>query len=373
MRTMRSFLLALLCALALPAALASAQTATTATQQRYLLLAQQGVGGARAHWWDRRLRWYAERLGAPGRFPLATIWDAVPLFESLDDVALAAPTRANLAAVNSFAAGAERYWDKALAPHGGFAPYPGDRGRNVQSWFDDNGWWALAFVDAYRATGRTRYVGDARRAFNYILAAGWDPVQGGLWWDTTHDYKAGESLGAATWLAAELYGITHSARYLAAAQMLQSWGTAHLWDAPDGLFGRSGGDSTPMPYVEGAFIAADDALCQSAAGSWCASAAQLTASTLRRFPTLQMGPQYDAIYLRALLQAYAATHDAQLWSVANGYADEALAFAGGGSGLYLRAWDGSSILQHDAVPGMLQTHAATVSLLAALATVAPPS
>jgi hypothetical protein len=36
-------------------------------------------------------------------------------------------------------------------------------------------------------------------------------------------------------------------------------------------------------------------------------------------------------------------------------------------GLYLAAWDGSSITEHQAEPNMVQTHAATVELFAWLA------
>lgn len=58
------------------------------------------------------------------------------------------------------------------------------------------------------------------------------------------------------------------------------------------------------------------------------------------------------------------------WCKAN--AEEALGHAGDHSGLYLRAWDGSSMASHQASPKMLRTHAATVSLLAALAATRPP-
>ncbi len=73
-------------------------------QQHYLSLAQAGVARAEQRWRDRRLGWYDARLGDRERYPLATIWDIVPLFESLDAIAIAQPTPANRRAVARFAA-----------------------------------------------------------------------------------------------------------------------------------------------------------------------------------------------------------------------------------------------------------------------------
>ena len=47
--------------------------------------------------------------------------------------------------------------------------------------------------------------------------------------------------------------------------------------------------------------------------------------------------------------------------------------ARGAEGLYLRSWNGGAIPAQYAVPGMLQTHAATTSLFAWLAVYPPPS
>ena len=80
------------------------------------------------------------------------------------------------------------------------------------TWFDDNGWWGLAFLDAYRATGNGRYLADAEIAQNFISVAGWDTTPGrpgGIWWNTNHSFYAGESLAGGTLLSARLYAITH--------------------------------------------------------------------------------------------------------------------------------------------------------------------
>src|SRR3954449_7263018 len=166
-----------------------AHAATLSARQRaYLKLADKGVRVAERRWMDGRRHWYRKLLHGGGAFPLASIWDSVPLFETLNAMAIADPSAARKAAVRRFAHGAEQYWDAAMD---GYAPYKGDRDRAV-TFFDDNGWWGIAFMNAYRATGDTHYLNDAKRAFNFIANYGW-ARDGGLWWNTNHTKKPGEA------------------------------------------------------------------------------------------------------------------------------------------------------------------------------------
>jgi len=354
---------------------AAAPQALTATQSHYLALAEQGVSAAQTDWADPRQHWYDETLNDPARYPLATIWDIVPLFQSLDAIALAQPTAAHLKAVRTFAGGAERYLDRALGPVPGYAPYPGDRGANVETWFDDNGWWGLAFVNAYRATGSTRYLLDAERALTFIERAGWDPNGGGIWWNTTHPYKAGEALASATLLATLLYETTHSTADLAEANMFLSWGNSTGFSATDGLYAKSDTSSVPEDYIEAPLIFAQQQLCQATdVQADCTRAEALTDTSLRRFgPDLDFGPQYDAIYLQWMLALYGANHDPRLYQLAADNAQIAAGEARDANGLYLRSWTGDALSLSVAVPNMLQTQAATTSLFAWLAVYAPPS
>ena len=104
-----------------------------------------------------------------------------------------------------FAAGAERYLNRGLRPVPGYSPYPGDREADTQTWFDDNGWWGLAFVERLPGHRHAPLPADAQRALRYIAPAGWDPRDGGIWWNTEHPYKAGEALASGTLLAVLLY------------------------------------------------------------------------------------------------------------------------------------------------------------------------
>jgi len=59
----------------------------------------------------------------------------------------------------------------------------------LNRFFDDNGWWALAWLRAHDLTGDERYLAAARRIFA-DMTSGWDQVfGGGLWWNRDRAYK----------------------------------------------------------------------------------------------------------------------------------------------------------------------------------------
>jgi Glycosyl hydrolase family 76 len=365
-------------ALLILSALASgtAQAASlSAAQQHYLTLAQTGVARAEQRFGNDHLGWYDARLDDHERYPLATIWDIVPLFQSLDAIATAQPTQANRDAVARFAKGAERYLNRGLRPVPGYSPYPGDRAADTETWFDDNGWWGLAFVNAYRATGTRRWLTDAERALRYVADAGWDSEGGGIWWNTTHPYKAGEALASDTLLATLIYQQTHSRFALAQAQKFLAWGNTAGFSSADGLYAGSSLNPTPIDYIEGPLIYAQALLCrETATPSDCQWAEQLKGTALRRFgQTLDFSPQYDAIYLQWMLALYSLDHDPTLYALAAENAHEAQTHALNGEGLYLLSWKGETLPPQDAEPGMLQTQAATTSLFAWLAVYPPPA
>jgi Glycosyl hydrolase family 76 len=347
----------------------------SAAQQRYLALARAGVARAERRWRDPRRGWYDARLRDRERYPLATIWDIVPLFQSVDAIAIADPTAATRAAVAHFAAGAERYLNRGLRPLPGYSPYPGDREADTETWFDDNGWWGLAFINAYRATGSHRYLADAERALRDIAAAGWDAQSGGIWWNTAHPYKAGAALASDTLLATLIYEQTKSSFALGQAHKFLAWGNTEGFSGGDQLYAGSSINPTPSDYIEAPLIYAQQLLCRSTGTPGeCTRAQALEATALNRFGyLLDFSPQYDAIYLQWMLAVYGLDGDRTLYALAADNARNAHARAVNSEGLYLLSWNGQTLPQRDALPGMLQTQAATTSVFAWLAVYPPPS
>lgn len=344
----------------------AADSQTAAESQSYLQIAEQGIARAQRLWRNTKLGWYDSVLDDRERYPLATIWDATPLFEALDAIDIAAPTPAHRAAVVAFARGAERYWDATLKPVPGFAPYPGDRGQ-VVTWFDDNGWWGLAFLDAYRATHIASYIREAERAFTFIADAGWNNAGGGLWWDTSHPYIAGEPLAAGSLLGAQLFKLTGKLLFRQQVLKFLNWAESDFLTELH-LYKRTESDPTPTPYIEGTLVEAHQVLCETGDTGACERAAQLANASAERFSDrLNMGPQFDTIYLHWML-VYGAQSDEGRWrELAEEMATDAREHARDAQGLYLRAWDGTPITQHQAVPNMVQTDAATLELFAWLA------
>jgi Glycosyl hydrolase family 76 len=364
-----------LAALLLPGTATAQTPPLSPSQQHYLALAEQGVARAQRRWHDSRRGWYDARLADRDRYPLATIWDIVPLFQSLDAIAIASPTSSHRRAVASFAAGAEHYLNRGLRPLPGYSPYPGDRAPGTETWFDDNGWWGLAFVNAYRATGNRRWLNDAQRALNYIARAGWDPSAGGIWWNTSHPYKSGPALASDTLLATLLYQQRHSAFDLAQARRFLAWANTSGFSQADGLYAGSSLNATPVDYIEGPLIYAQATLCRlTGVSAECAAAERLKTRALSRFGyLLDFSPQYDAIYLQWMLALYSIDGDRALYAMAADNARDAQTRAANPEGLYLLSWNGQTPPAASAQPGMLQTHAATTSLFAWLAVYPPPA
>lgn len=73
----------------------------------------------------------------------------------------------------------ERTFDRAQRKFPGF----------TNDFYDDNGWWALAWIAAFDLTREARYLDQARDIFTE-MTSGWDDVfGGGLWWSRRKDYK----------------------------------------------------------------------------------------------------------------------------------------------------------------------------------------
>jgi hypothetical protein len=410
--------LALVAALAGATALAASATPARAAlspqQQRYLQLAEQGIASANTQWGDGShplydprthrnaipYHWYDETLACHGaavrrtrncKYPLATIWGLIPLWEGVDAVAIADPSAANRRAVARFATNASKYWDRTT---NGFAPYPGDRGV-VNTWFDDNSWWGLGFIDAFRALQRCVYLGWAQQAFDFVANQGWDAAGGGFWWNSTRSpagQKAGEPLAAASLLGALVaqaytsgrcqpaHAATSASALVAAderaVERFLAWGDQHFasQDQYPGLYWRTADDPTPTPYIAGPTVEAKQVLCGllGPSSAYCGQAARLAATAMSRFEDrLNMGPQFDTIYLHWMLAYGRQVGDPAWGALAQQMASNALANARDASGLFVRAWDGTDMSQHQAGPGMLRTDAATAELFAWLAVDGP--
>lgn len=59
----------------------------------------------------------------------------------------------------------------------------------LNQYYDDEGWWALAWIDAYDLTHNARYLTMAQSIFD-DMAGGWDQTcGGGIWWSKDRNYK----------------------------------------------------------------------------------------------------------------------------------------------------------------------------------------
>jgi hypothetical protein len=230
--------------------------------------------------------------------------------------------------------------------------------------FDDNGWFEIAFLDAYQATGDQRFLHDAEEAYTVIARDGWNSNGGGFWWESLHRHITSEPLAAEIDTGLRLYRITHEQSYLTGPEQWLAWADTSSWNAQEKLYARSSTDGTTMDYVEGPMIGAQLELCaiRHVQGP-CTKAEQLAKASLADFGTdLNWTPAADALYLRFVLQLYAADHNPKWYGLVQQNATDALRNARSYDGLYFKHWEGGPFPTR-----LLQPDAATLSLFAWMA------
>jgi predicted alpha-1,6-mannanase (GH76 family) len=196
-------------------------------------------------------------------------------------------------------------------------------------YYDDDGWWALAWIAAYDLTGEPKYL-DLARALFAGMAAGWDDVcSGGVWWTRRKDYKNAIPNELFLLIAARLHqrAASPASGYLDWA--LREW----RWLRGSGLIGPAGlvndgltpdcvnNGGTTWTYNQGVIIGGlvvlheitgDDAYLEQAAGIAAAALRDLTVPPgILAEPGEEQTtagdrdrPQFKGIFMRNLYELY---------------------------------------------------------------------
>jgi predicted alpha-1,6-mannanase (GH76 family) len=114
-------------------------------------------------------RWYVPWTG---RWRTTGWWNAANALASVIDYTQRTGDRAHVRVVNrTFRAARWRHRDFLVR------------------YFDDNGWWGLAWIKAYDLTSEERYLVAAQRIFDNLVTAWDDTCAGGVWWNEDRKYK----------------------------------------------------------------------------------------------------------------------------------------------------------------------------------------
>ena len=99
---------------------------------------------------------------------------------------------------------------------------------------DDNAQAAWVFIDAYKATGNTDYLDNAKGIVNWVISQ-W-ASNGGVFWHLNNNYVASISTTEAALAAVRLYEIEQDNKLLEFASNCMDWMFANLQDKSDYLF-----------------------------------------------------------------------------------------------------------------------------------------
>jgi predicted alpha-1,6-mannanase (GH76 family) len=164
LRAIRLFAITFLVSIAVASLGASAQTAASATNATPGQIKQQTLAGI-----EKLQTWYTQSTGL---YQTTGWWNSANVLTMLADYSLVARSNSyNGTFANSF--------QQAQKQNSGF----------LNNYYDDEGWWALAWVAAYDLTHTQQYLDMAASIFT-DMSGGWDATcGGGIWWSKDKTYK----------------------------------------------------------------------------------------------------------------------------------------------------------------------------------------
>ncbi|WP_419804451.1 glycoside hydrolase family 76 protein [Terriglobus sp.] len=148
-------------------------------------LAQQPTPRQRASTAAATLQhWYVPQTGL---YQTTGWWNSANAITALIDLQRATRNRAYVPALATTFTQAQIVIPKAeqTGPLTKMTGFPGF----LNDYYDDEGWWALAWIDAYDLTNEPRYLAMAQSIFQ-DMSGGWDATcGGGIWWSKQRTYK----------------------------------------------------------------------------------------------------------------------------------------------------------------------------------------
>lgn len=217
-----------------------------------------------------------------------------------------------------------------------FSAAQGTRHDFINDYFDDDSWWALAWIDAYDLTHQPAYLSMAETIFATEVTDGWDTTTcgGGLWWSSAKKYKNAIANELFLSIAAELANRTQGKKsldYLDWAVREWKWFRGSGMINPQNLI-NDGLDSAnpgacvnngrnPWTYNQGVILGGlvelsraqrNPALLTQATDIADSAIAHLTTSNgILNETTVSGGdaPQFKGVFVRNLMLLYAALPD----------------------------------------------------------------
>jgi predicted alpha-1,6-mannanase (GH76 family) len=260
------------------------------------------------------------------------------------------------------------------------------RGNFCNDYYDDAGWWALAWLRAWDLTRRDRYLDTARAIFADLTEA-WDGTcAGGVWWSRARGYKNAIANELFMSVAAGLHLRTSSIEYLDWARRSWDWFEASGMRNAEGLINDGLRDCvnnglTTWTYNQGVILGGlvalhhatrDPALLQEADAIADAATQKLVdpAGVLTEPSTTpdQDQVQFKGIFTRNLATLHEATRRDRHAAFLRHNADAILTNARDSSGRYAFTWTATAAGPN---PTTAATHASALDTVVAAARTHP--